>query len=343
MLEKENYSNFCNFKKKDIRTQVRNTEQPSANTRSSFFNTTGENGFFSQTHQEETPFFTKNETDTIQKSEEDGETAVQDLTPGDNAEYIGIRNEMIQLACIKMMQIREAAENGLIWQFEDEDLILGSEIVDRGAAGVSPLLDQRAEVLGEAINGLAQLVAALENGSYQIEFSSGWHWGDLAVHVNNVQTMLGLPEQPAMYPWTEHPLPGGPVVPYGFFGYITTNPGSTTALPSSTIPWWASIMPEACSGPEAAAPGEDPVNVSNTPFWVHIPDLINRPDQVDWIDRDFPRSGTGLQTPPTGTTQITGHGDSFPLMREGGVYFYRLNGRRIDLPGLQRRFPQLAE
>jgi hypothetical protein len=94
---------------------------------------------------------------------------------------------------------------------------------------------------------------------------------------------------------------------------------------------------------EETAPEEAALTARYTPFWVHIPDIANHPERADRVDRDYPRSNTGLQTPPTGTTRLTSEGDSFPLMREGNLYFYVLNGRRTDLTGLQQQFPQVAE
>jgi hypothetical protein len=266
----------------------------------------------------------------------------QFLTPGDNPDYIQARNQVIQHACAKMLEIRNAAANGLAWSFEDEDLILGSEIVDRGVPGVSPLLDQRAGMLAEAINSLAQLITALADGSFQVRYITDQPNLDLVGYISDLQLQLGLPEAGDL-PWTRQET--GAMLNtriHDYLSYISWSPQSTTALPPSTIPWWASAEPEACS-PQAGATEEQAAIVRNTPFWVHIPDIVGQPQRADWLDRDFPRSNTGLQTPPTGTTQITGQGDSYPLMREGDRYFYLLNGQRIYLPGLQQQFPQLAE
>lgn len=274
----------------------------------------------------------------VQKSDGDVTLPGVEIVPP-TSDYAAYREELIRDACNKMAEIRQAAENGWIWPFENENLLLGSEMFDRGVEGANPLMDQRARILADLLWRLASLIEAIQSGEHPVTYRVSDTGDNLASHTDNVY-METDPEIPPIFPWIIRRVHG--ISEVGEYRYIRESPERLSVLPIIPLPWYAPVMPGACSaGPAPAA--ERPPRARYTPFWVHIPDVVQQPARADRLDRDYPRaSDTTLETPPTGATRTGGHGDSFPLMEQGGQYFYLLNGRRIDLPGLQEQFPELG-
>lgn len=333
--------NFRKFKIMPVKTPPQRRSAGTASADPSFAGTQTQ-PFFSTTATQQTSFLTEGTTSPfmfIQKTDGDESTPVSEtVPPASDPAYAAFRDEVIHDACNKMAEIRQAAENGWIWPFENEDLLLGSEMIERGAAGANPLMDQRARVLADLLYRLARLIEAVQNGEHPVTFRVSSGGSNLASHTSNYYDTLH-PEIPEPLAW----MPQALLVDQSAYRYIRESPERLSVLPIVPLPWYAPVMPAACNAGPAPATERPAPRARYTPFWVHIPDIVNEPARADRLDRDYPRaSDTILTTPPTGATRTEGRGDSFPLMEQGGQYFYLLNGRRIDVPGLQEQFPELG-
>lgn len=278
------------------------------------------------------------------QEEEEGATEANSLE-------VQARDRYIQLAEEKIVEIQGAVENGRIWPFEDEDLLLASELLEAPGEGLGPpegfrelredvgvgpgrenRIERRLDVLAHVICNLRGLISDLQNGTIQ--------------HV--------LPRSPSdfnlfymdyifAHGWgTEIIDWAGPIADTAAeFPFVEESPASTPVLRPAELPWWTCGPSQ---GPQREVPRlPSPVPIRVTDFWVHIPDPMRHPSTVDDLERGAPSSSLYLGPPSAAGVSVERRGESFPLQREGGLFFYMLGDRRINLPDLTDRFPDLLE
>lgn len=256
----------------------------------------------------------------------------------ENAETISwgveVRERYIQLADEKIAEIQEAVANGRIWFHEDEDILLGSELLEGTVEGAT--VERRLDVLARFICALREVISWMQSGSVPLR-----NWPrpplppglDLASLVN--MSIWGDDPFALMIDW------GWLIPPGGMPGFIFNSPFSTPILQPAELPWWT-------CGPEAprqrtARVQPSPTSIRVTAFWVHIRDPVRHPSIADGIEQGAPSSSLYLGRPNAAGVTVEGRGESFPLLREGNRFFYMLGERRIYLPNLPQQFPDLIQ
>ncbi len=242
-----------------------------------------------------------------------------------------ISQQLVEMACNYMGYLNQALSNGWVWSFEDEELLQGSIMLERGPDSI---IEQRRSVLSDLASGLAIMIDDIQqnqatipiapNQTIQFEFWQQLH--------QSFQRHGRLQHWEKGFNWISGDENNGNLA------YLKRPPGNLPVLAPSSLQWWSISPPAMCniqitSGSE---PTHHPIRATN--YWVHIPDPQRQPTRVDRIDEGYPRSNLSLDTPPSGSTQVTRHGQSFPLMLQNGEYFYQLGARRIELPGLKDQF-----
>jgi hypothetical protein len=273
---------------------------------------------------------------------------------------VGVRDRYIRLAEEKIAEIEDAVENGRIWPFEDEDLLLGSELLEppgeglgpprdaremREMAGVGPgranRIERRLDVLAHVICNLRTVISVLQSGAAQpvppgvsglsSDFALFYSW-------NIFEHGWGS----EVVDWSRRlPDAEGEGVYFGDFPFVEESTESTSVLRPADLPWWT-CGPSAPQQREAAS-RPPPPSIRVTDLWVHIADPVRHPSIVDGIDRGAPSSSLFLGPPSAAGVGVERRGESFPLQREGNLFFYVLGDRRINLPNLPNRFPELLD
>ena len=255
---------------------------------------------------------------------------------------------IVQTACNKMTEIRQVIQSGRVWEFEEEEILIGETEV----LGDPTLLQQRNQTLSEVIAGLANIIDMIISGQLHV-IETTWYHQYLASLFFETQTgtisyghyaQSGEPER--------HPIMGNRFFPwmrgarlrqaiYEPHDYIRYFPLLGSVLSAGTVPWWTPVH-EICTPSTAIAESETPhLSRRVTEYWIHLADPVHHPTIIDGLYRGSPPSSLYMRPPGDEGSTIERIGDSYPLMQEGIQYFYMQGERRIDLPNIRSEYPEL--
>ena len=295
----------------------------------------------------------RQQSDTEQQA---SETEVREPGPGgmlNSRLAAGLRHDqqmLVQAACNRMAEIRRAIENGLAWEFENEDLLLGeSEVL-----GEQTLLLQRNQTLSEVIAGLANIIDLIIAGQVEVgqflepnEILAGIFFETQTHMISYGQYAESqrIETHPLMgrrfLPWIRGSRATGVSIIYEPHDYIRFDALSGAVLPSGSVHWWAPIHP-ICNPTTAVEESVTAPTIRRySEYWIHLPDPIHHPTVIDGLFRGSPPSSIYMTPPTEHGPDFVRLGDSYPLIREGRQYFYMLGERRIDLPNIESQYPQL--
>lgn len=268
-----------------------------------------------------------------------------------------LRARYIRIAEERIREIRDAVASGRVWPFENEDLLLGSELLEVGVPGLRPppdvvtarehfgvgpgagsTIERRLHLLANVICNLQTLVEDLRAGgalprsrvarsNFEV-FYSGYIY-----ERGRGTEIMDWGVAPRDRGWGREGANTG-----GEYPYVEFSPGPTPVLRPARLPWWTcGPTPEPSAAPPAPA---RPMRRRMTEFWAHVPDPARHPAVVDYLETPVPSSNLYLGPPGREGARLERRGESYPVWRDERGWFYLLGDRRIDIPNF-RELPVL--
>ena len=277
--------------------------------------------------------------------------SVEDETPPPATDD-ELRARYIRIAGQRIREIRDAVANGRIWPFENEDLLLGSELLEVGVPGLQPpaevadarahfgvgpgagsTIRRRLDLLANVVCNLQTLIEDLQAGgplprSPEARSDFEVFYSGFIYERGRGTEIMDWGVAPRDSGWGREGANTG-----GEYPFVSVSPGPTPVLRPAQLPWWT------CGPtPEPAAPSSAPARPTRrrlTEFWAHVPDPVRRPAVVDYLETPVPSSNLYLGPPGREGARLEWRGQSYPVWRDERGWFYLLGDRRIDIPNFQ--------
>jgi hypothetical protein len=218
--------------------------------------------------------------------------------------------------------------------------------------GDRTLLEQRNQTLSEVIAGLANIIDLIISGQTEVGETTEYNQILAGIFFETQTHMISYGEYAQSQRIERNPLMGVRFFPwmrgseigriiYEPHDYIRQSVLSGSVLPPGAVAWWAPMHLICTPSAAVEESGIAPTVRRYTDYWIHLPDAIRHPTTIDGLFRGAPPQSLYMSPPGEHGPTIERAGDSYPLMQEGGQYFYMLGERRIVLPNIESQYPQL--